>query len=103
MIDAPSAALGGRYHFQAPFRYQDDTLRWLARDERTGEDVVVALVESARVSKLECIKGFSHPHLAALVDVVHKFDPSVIPGGVARTDGALLIAEHVAGRTLRQQ
>lgn len=103
MIDAPSAALGGRYHFQAPFRYQDDTLRWLARDERTGEDVVVALVESARVSKLECIKGFTHPHLAALVDVVHKFDPSVIPGGVSRTDGALLVAEHVAGRTLRQQ
>ena len=103
MIDAPSAALGGRYHFQAPFRYQDDTLRWLARDERTGEDVVVALVESARVNKLECIKGFSHPHLAALVDVVSKFDRAAIPGGAAHVDGALLIAEYVGGPTLRAQ
>src|SRR5688572_14231724 len=104
MIDAPSAALGGRYHFQAPFRYQDDTLRWLARDERTGEDVVVALVESSRVNKLECIKGFSHPHLAALVDVISKFDRAAIPGGtVAHVDGALLVAEYVGGPTLRQQ
>ncbi len=103
MIDAPSAALGGRYHFQAPFRYQDDTLRWLARDERTGEDVVVALIESSRVSKLECIKGFTHPHLAALVDVVHKFDPAAVPTGATRADGALLVAEYVPGRTLRHQ
>lgn len=103
MIDAPRAALGGRYHFQAPFRYQDDTPRWLARDERTGEDVVVALVESSRVSKLECIKGFTHPHLAALVDVVHKFEPAALPPGATRTDGALLVAEYVAGRTLRHQ
>lgn len=103
MIDAPSAALGGRYHFQAPFRYQDDTLRWLARDERTGENVVVALVESSRVSKLECIKGFKHPHLAALVDVIHKFDSAALPTGATRSDGALLVAEYVAGKTLRQQ
>lgn len=103
MIEAPREALGGRYHFRAPFVYQEDTVRWLARDERTGEDVVVALVETARASKLESIKGFAHPHITALVDVVYRFDAKVVPGGHIPVEGALLVAEYVSGPTLRQQ
>jgi hypothetical protein len=103
MTDAPKKALGGRFHFVAPFRYQVDTPRWLARDERTGEHVVVAFVEAARVAKLEAIKGFSHPHLGAIVDVVHGFEASEMLGGRAAMDGALAVAEHVSGPTLRQQ
>lgn len=103
MIDAPTQALGGRYHFLAPFRYQDDTLRWLARDERSGEKVVVALVESVRVPKLEAMKGVAHPHLASIVDVMHRFSPSAVPGGRVTTQGALVVAEYISGPTLRQE
>ena len=103
MIDAPTEALGGRYHFLAPFRYQDDTLRWLARDERSGEKVVVALVEAVRIPKLEAMKGLAHPHLASIVDVIHRFSPSAIPGGQVPLQGALVVAEYISGPTLRQQ
>ncbi len=103
MIDAPTEALGGRYHFLAPFRYQDDTPRWLARDERSGEKVVVAFAEKGRLAKLEALKGFASPHLAAIVDIVHQFSRASVPTGFTPGDGALIVVEYISGPTLRRE
>jgi serine/threonine protein kinase len=103
MPDLPTTALGQRYHFLAFFQYRADTLRWLARDERTGETVVVALVDKVYATKLAASIGLAHPHVASVVDVVQQFDESSVPGGRLPFAGAFVVAEHIVGATLRAQ
>lgn len=98
-METTHAAVDGRYQFVEPVGYQGDRPRWLAKDAESGERVVIALVPSSRVAKLEAARGCTHENLAGILDVVKRFTPEMVPGQIT-PGSALVVAEFVPGATL---
>jgi len=92
-----------RYTADAVLRTEPGATRWLATEADSGRRVVMALVSKARAEELAPARGVTHRHLGAISDLVHGFDPALLPNGVTATaDSVVAVAEHVPGRTLQQ-
>jgi serine/threonine protein kinase len=97
----PSALLSGRYRYKSRLEAGTKAPTWLATDEQTGTDVVASALPSARVAALLGVVGLKHPNLAGIVEVVDSPDPTALPEG-APPGGAVVVAEHITGKTLHQ-
>ncbi|MGC4089801.1 MAG: hypothetical protein QM756_18335 [Polyangiaceae bacterium] len=91
-----------RYTADAVLKSESGAVRWLATEEN-GRRVAMALVSKARADEVSAARGVQHRHLAGLIDVMHSFDPALLPEGVdAPAGSAIVVAEYVPGRTLQQ-
>ncbi|MCC6217032.1 MAG: hypothetical protein IT376_19395 [Polyangiaceae bacterium] len=83
---APGGLAAGR------FRVEGDASAgaWLARDETTGAAVVLVPIEAAEAAALRPAIGITHPHLAAVLDVLDL-----------GAEGPVLVTEVVSGPVLQ--
>lgn len=97
----PTAPLSGRYRFKSRLDAGTKAPTWLAEDESTGKDVVASVLPTARVAALMGVVGLKHAHLAGIIEVVDNPAAEAVPDG-APASGAVIVAEHVGGKTLHQ-
>jgi len=100
-MQAPTAPLSGRYRFKSRLDAGTKAPTWLAEDESTGKDVVASVLPTARVAALMGVVGLKHAHLAGIIEVVDNPAAEAVPDG-APASGAVIVAEHVGGKTLHQ-
>lgn len=100
-MQAPTALLGGRYRYSSPVKAALKAPTWLAIDLQTNSEVVASALPTGRVAALMGVVGLKHPHLAAILQVVDTPDPAALPEGTPE-GAAVVVAEHVQGRTLHQ-
>lgn len=92
--------LAGRYRF---LQHLTSTPRavWLAQDDTSGFLVVAAQVPSRLAKQLAPCVGVQHPHLACLLSVLQPVWLTELPEGTKELpDGAVAVAEWVAGRSI---
>jgi hypothetical protein len=96
-----STLLAGRYRFLRWIPGGANYFIWLARDEATGGVVVVSPLPVSRVLLLEPTVGVVHPRLAAIRQIIHDFDPALLPERRADSERiSAVVAERLAGKTL---
>ena len=100
-MTTPAVPLGGRYLYKSKIEAGTKAPTWLATDQQTGKDVVATSLAPARVAALMGVVGLKHAHLAAIVDVVDSPEPDAMPAGTP-SGAAVVVAEHVGGKTLHQ-
>lgn len=98
----PSPLLG-RYRFQQSLASSGKSASWIARDEETGQRVVVGSLPIPRARTLVPLVGYDNPHLARVHHVLDDADPRELPRGLDLSTQALVVAEHISGRTLHQR
>lgn len=101
-MEAPKP-VADRYRFLKALRGSSKTLIWLATDEESDRTVVASLLPKARAAGVKPLTKVAHQHLARVHDVITDFDRDCLPSTEARSDGAIVIAEYVPGRTLHQR
>lgn len=97
----PTALLSGRYRYKSRLDAGTKAPTWLAVDQKTGKEVVASALPTARVAALMGVVGLKHASLAAIVEVVDAPEAQALPEGTP-AGGAVVVAEHVGGRTLHQ-
>lgn len=103
-MQAPQTPLAGHYRFSRSLQTGAKSVSWLAIDENTRRTVIASALGAARVAGLEGIVGVRHPHLAAVVDVIHDADPASLPEQAgALKSAAIAVAEYVHGVTLHER
>lgn len=102
-MDAPRP-LAGRYTFAKRFRGTARTIIWLARDSKTGRDVIASVVPPPRATGLTPLIGVTHEHAATLLDVLEHPAREEVPGEEPLAEDArVAVAEHVPGRSLQER
>jgi serine/threonine protein kinase len=102
-MDAPRP-LAGRYTFAKRFRGTARTIIWLARDSKTGRDVIASVVPPPRATGLTPLIGVTHEHAATLLDVLEHPAREEVPGEEPLADDArVAVAEYVPGRSLQER
>ncbi|MCA9633784.1 MAG: hypothetical protein KC766_39300 [Myxococcales bacterium] len=101
-MNDPSPLLG-RFRFQQSLAKSGKSVAWIARDEESGRQVVVGSLPIPRARTLVPLVGWENPHLARVHHVLDDADPQQLPRGVDLSTQALVVAEHVSGRTLHQR
>ncbi|MGE0326546.1 MAG: hypothetical protein AB7S68_29720 [Polyangiaceae bacterium] len=101
-MNDPSPLLG-RYRFQQSLASAGKSVCWIARDEETGQRVVIGSLPIPRARTLVPLVGYDNPHLARVHHVLDDADPRQLPRGVDLSTQALVVAEHISGRTLHQR
>ncbi len=103
-MQAPQTPLAGHYRFSRSLQTGAKSVSWLAIDENTRRTVIASALGAARVAGLEGIVGVRHPHLAAVIDVIHDADPASLPAPAgALKSAAIAVAEYVHGVTLHER
>ncbi len=96
--------LAGRYVYLRPVRGTQRTIIWVARDQETRTSVVASVLSPGRVAGLERAIGLAHPHAAAVLAVIDRFQPDEVPSDEPpAADSKIVIAEYVEGRSLQQR
>lgn len=101
-MQAPQTPLAGHYRFSRSLQTGAKSVSWLAIDETTRRTVIASALGAARVAGLEGIVGVRHPHLAAILDVIHDADPNSVPPSNLKS-AAIVVAEYVHGTTLHDR
>ncbi len=101
-MNDPSPLLG-RYRFLQSLPPSGKSIAWIARDEETGQRVVIGSLPIPRARTLVPLVGYENPHLARVHHVLDDADPTQLPRGASLSTQALVVAEHIAGRTLHQR
>ncbi len=102
-MDAPRP-LAGRYTFAKRFRGTARTIIWLARDSKTGRDVIASVVPPPRAIGLTPLIGVTHEHAATLLDVLENPAREEVPGEEPLAEDArVAVAEYVPGRSLQER
>lgn len=101
-MDEPKALIG-RYRFQQLLPGAAKNAVWMARDEQTGQRVVVGSMPIPRARALVNLVGFEQPHVARVLHVLDDAARDELPRGVTLGSHALLVVEHISGRSLAQR
>jgi serine/threonine-protein kinase len=102
-MQAPETPLAGHYRFSRSLQTGAKSVSWLAIDEQTRRTVIASALGAARVAGLEGIVGVRHPHLTAILDVIHDADPRSLPPQSGLKSTAVVVAEYVHGVTLHDR
>src|SRR5690606_33817376 len=101
-MNDPSPLLG-RYRFQQSLSSPGKSVAWIARDEETGQRVVVGSLPIPRARTLVPLVGYENPHLARIHHILDDAEPTELPRGLNLSTQVLVVAEHVSGRSLHQR
>ena len=102
-MQPPRSPLVGRYRFLTTLQTGDSSPRWAALDSDSGQNVLAAVVDAGEASRWEALRGVTHLHLAAVLEVVAGASGDAIPGGSPPAPSVIVVSEIVPGRTLRGQ
>lgn len=101
-MDEPKALIG-RYRFQQLLPGAAKNAIWIARDEQTGQRVVVGSMPIPRARGLVNLVGFEQPHVARVLHILDDAPSDQLPRGITLGNHALLVVEHISGRSLAQR
>lgn len=103
-MEAPRAALAGRYRFLRGLQIGPKAVSWIATDQRTGHPVIVASLGAGRVAGLEGVVGVKHSHLAAILGMIHNPKPQELPNPAAPPSvHTLAVAEFASGASMHER
>jgi serine/threonine protein kinase len=103
-MEATQAPLAGRYRFLGACEASGSAWQWRGVDERTGRPVAIGRVSASVAPSFAAMRQERHPHLVTVLDVISDLDPAELPDHDPLLTGtALVVVEHLRGRTLHQQ